>query len=316
MGAGRYMQVHHHTKIKLRLLRQYLYICSKVHKTKPQNFFYVDTHAGDGVAEFDDGSIELGSAKIAAENSINFSKIFIEENPENYKNLCSELAPFVMSRSNITSKNWNINEKIDAVLNMVPEYYHSFFFLDPYGPGELPFRTLKKILLHRHQYKDESKRIPEVLINFPIKRIKQNAGNLEKCRDCSKKFDPTDKHCVHCRKIGEQLCKINDDFFGGTEWQDIWRESRFDSVESREKLLGAYLNKLKPFYEWAGGFHFYVTLVEEIKAKAPLYYLIFCTSNKLGKSTFSDLKRNIEKWKKEEYIRDYYKISMPLSKWQ
>ena len=55
----------HHSRIKLRLLRRYLYMCSTIYP----DVQYFETHGGEGRILFKDGLVEDGSALIAAKNS-------------------------------------------------------------------------------------------------------------------------------------------------------------------------------------------------------------------------------------------------------
>jgi hypothetical protein len=61
-------------------------------KPDPKKFTYFETHAGDGLAEFDDGKIEDGSALLAAKNAKHFSCILMEMN-EKYNDSLIKLMP-------------------------------------------------------------------------------------------------------------------------------------------------------------------------------------------------------------------------------
>ena len=284
------MKWSHHTRIKLRLLRQYLWACSKVHKNNPHKFTYFETHAGDGIAEFEDG-IEDGSALIAAslseENNIHFKIVLMEKNDEFYRKLSEKLRAF----SNVTVLVGDSNRDIQLLLDEVPKYYHSLGFLDPTGPNDLKWDTVNSIIHHEHIYKEGNIRRPELLINFPLKRIKQNAGCLPKILEDER---------------AKAFCIQNDKFFGTVEWRDVWLKYSSNSIKSRDELRNLYVQNFKGYYQY-----FYYVLVEEIESNAPLYYLLFFSNNQLADKIFKDLTERIKKWKKEEWIRMYYKI-VPL----
>ncbi len=77
----------HHSRIKLRLLRRYLYMCSTIYP----DVQYFETHGGEGSILFKDGEVEDGSALIAAKNSNQIKCIIMEYDEENVKKLREQL---------------------------------------------------------------------------------------------------------------------------------------------------------------------------------------------------------------------------------
>lgn len=273
-------------------------MCSMVHKD-PTKFCYFETHAGDGTAEFATGKIENGSAaiavqqaeKIAEKRGKPFRCIFMEIEKENYKKLTrlfpQKKYPYVFIY-------WgDSNEEIGKILDRIPEYYHSLGFIDPYAPDDLKWDTIKIIAKHEYLFSGGDIRRPELLITFPIKRIKQNAGFLEK-----EVFDAQ----------AQLYCKFNDKFFGTQDWRNVWVKYKDSSVESREELRNLYIRRLSEYYKYC----LPIVLVEELEKHVPLYYMISCTNHWLGDKFLRELSDRIEKWKKEDLIRDYYGISMPI----
>lgn len=265
-------------------------MCTTI-KDDPSKFTYFESHAGDGRAEFDDGETEPGSALIAASNSKQCQCIFMEYSEDNYLKLKETLNQ--KDYPNVKIIHGNSNNDIELVLNNVPKYYHSLGLIDPYAPNDLKWKTIETIASHSYTNKRGFIRRPELIINFPIMGIKRNAGFLDKKESIT---------------YAEKNCKIIDDFFGDDKWRNIWRKYHDSPEESQKKLVELYVNNLKPFYT----FVYPLLLIEDVKTKSPLYYLVTCSQHKLGDKFLTDLKTRIESWTQEEFIRDLYSVKIPI----
>ncbi len=274
----------HHTKIKLHMLRYWLTICSKVHLKAPDRFTYFETHAGDGLAEFPDGSKQFGSALIAASSPAHFRCVLVEK--ERLAELESNVKSNINPCGHVTFIAGDSNAKISEILPEIPPHFHSLGFIDPTHPGELYWETVQAIAQHSYRYQTSGQvRVPELLVNFPIGRIKRNAGWLD---------DPNAPR-------GQTALAQNDRFFGTEEWRSLWPSGDLAEFYMKRVTAFGYRNVL-------------YTIVEEIAHKVPIYYLMLFVWQTKAQEVLPGIARNLEKWRKENYIRDYFKIH-DLAKW-
>ncbi|GAH37046.1 unnamed protein product, partial [marine sediment metagenome] len=146
--------------------------------------------------------------------------------------------------------NSDANENIEAILEKVPSYFHSLFYLDPDNPSQLTSETIKKIIAHKYIYKKTKEiRRPEILINFPIYSITKNCGYIDKQK--------------------QSQCEINNKFFGNNNWMNAYKKGK-NPEERRKNLFLTFIESFKPYYE-----HSYSVLVESLNSKTPLYYIVF-----------------------------------------
>jgi len=193
---------------------------------------YFETHGGEGRILFKDGAEEDGSALIAAKNSKQIKCIIMEFDEENVEKL-RELLP-IEDYPNVIILHGNSNSEINRILEHIVNYKFSIGFIDPDSPKQLKWETIIKISKHSYLRKrDDFLRKPELIINFPIKGIKQNAGFLDKSDNKSK-----------------SICEVNTQFFGSEEWKDVWRKTKKDNIKSREGLLNLYITNLKNEYDY------------------------------------------------------------------
>jgi three-Cys-motif partner protein len=284
------MDFEYHTKIKLHMLAYYLTICSKVHLKAPEKFTYFETHAGDGIVKFPDGTIANGSALIAASSKAKFQCIIVEMNyyQELTNNLKSQLGDF----QNVKVLPADCNGKIMDVLQLVPAHYHSLGFVDPTHPGELKWSTLVAISNHTYTYQQTGEtRRPEILLNLPINRIKRNAGWLDKPPENTQE-----------RSHRETAIQQNNEFFGTEDWQEVWRQAG--------DLAGFFIDRLAAL-GYAGVLY---TMVDEIRFHVPIYYLVLFVSQKKAQEVLPGMAKGLERWRREDYVREYYKVH-DLAKW-
>lgn len=291
-----------HTKIKLKLVGNYLTACSDVHASDPSKFTYFETHAGDGLTVIDGEEID-GSPVIAANRGVKVVAMDID--PEKVGSLKDRLK-FHGENTVVFRGDVRIADDVEELLSHVPAYYHSMGSLDPEGPGQLPFSSVDQILQHSYTYvSPPGIRRPELLINFPLKRIKQNAGLLKLGAP-----EPDEDYEGEAGETSEALLDINDAFFGGTDWRDEWLRTAHDSQESRIALLNAYLRRISPLYPFPPRY----ILVSSAKG-APLYYLIFFTARPLGDQVFESVRTAVENYQKERWVRENLKIMFSLEEY-
>ncbi|WAM22415.1 MAG: three-Cys-motif partner protein TcmP (plasmid) [Candidatus Methanoperedens sp.] len=272
----------HHSRIKLRLLKRYLYMCTTIY---PTGFQYFETHGGEGRILFKDGVEEDGSSLIAANNRNKIKCVIMEYDSENVSKL-REILPSD-SYPNVIILQGDSNLEIDNILKKIDNYKFSLGFIDPDSPKQLKWETILKISNHSYLRKrDDFLRKPELIINFPIKGIKQNAGFLD---------NPVPN--------ANSICDINTQFFGSDEWKDIWRKTKNDIKKSKEEFMNLYVKNLKKLYK----FVIPLVFVESI-ANHPLYYIISCSQHDLGNDFLLKVKNDIEQWKNEDWVRQYYKV--------
>lgn len=247
---------------------------------------YFETHGGEGRILFEDGVEEDGSALIAAKNTKHIKCVIMEYDEENIKRL-RELLPYDQY-PNVIILQGDSNSEVNLILENIVNYKFSIGFIDPDSPKQLRWDAIVKISNHSYlRKKDGFLRKPELIINFPIEGIKRNAGFLD---------NPD-------AKGAKSYCDVNTQFYGTEDWKEVWRKSKKDNVKSREELLNLYMSNLKKLY------NFVIPLVfVESTANHPLYYVISCAQHELGKDFLLKVKEDIEQWKNEEWVRQYYKV--------
>jgi len=274
-----------HSRIKLRFYKHYVQICASHHKKDNyEKFTLVDLFCGEPRIKFEGNTYIDGSPLIALKKKVKCVFNDISESVvEDVKNLNNKYSGKI-----IEVFNSDANENIEEILEKVPSYYHSLFYLDPDNASQLSFETIKKIIDHKYIYKDTKEiRRPEILINFPIYSITKNCGYI-------------DKH-------NQSRCEINTSFFGNGKWKEAFQRGKTPN-ERRKNLLKTFIERFKPYYK-----HSYSVLVGSLKSNTPLYYIIFFSIYSKIDDILPNLVNNIEKWKKEDFIREYkYGISKPI----
>ena len=275
-----------HSRIKLKLLKQYLQICADHHKKDNyKQFTFVDLFCGQPQIKFKDGKEEDGSPLIALKKNVKcvFNDISTEA-IEMIFNLENKL-----QRNIIQVFNYDTNEKINEILDVVIPYYHSLIYLDPDKASQMSFNTVLSVINHTYKYKQTGEiRRPELLINFPINSIARNCGSFFK--------DGNDS-----------IYEINMDFYGNNNWIEAYLSGNSAS-ERRKNLLNTYIENFTEYYT-----HSYYILVESISSNSPQYYVIFFSNYGKIDDILPKLIKNINKWKKQDYLRKYkYNISYPI----
>lgn len=284
------MDFEYHTKIKLHMLAYYLTICSKVHLTAPGKFTYFETHAGDGLVTLPDKTTTHGSAMIAASSKAKFRCILAEKT--HHLQLKENLSVQLGDTHDIEVLPIDCNDRIQDILQHVPAHYHSLGFVDPTHPGELQWPTIVVISNHTYTYqKTGETRRPEILLNLPIGRIKRNAGWLDKAPQNTQEES-------HQGTAIQQ----NNAFYGTDDWQEVWRQGG--------DLAGFFIDRVAAL----GYTGILYTVVDEITFHVPIYYLVLFVSQKKAQQVLPGMAKGLEKWRREDYVREYYKVH-DLAKW-
>ncbi len=227
-----------HTRVKHILLQKYLDAWIPILGKRNSRICYFDGFAGRG--EYDDGT--LGSPIIALTVADRFAQyygelllVFIEKDKDNFENLDK-----VLEREKPTIRNLHkmrIIKENDEFTNAIGGMFESleknrstlipsFFFVDPFGFGGIPFEIIKKIL---------SNPKTEVFFTFMVRDIARFL-----------------KH--------SQLVEVFTELFGTDEWRTIIK------LPDREKaLIELYRRQLHEAAEVKYSLHFRVCETERLK---------------------------------------------------
>jgi len=237
----------HHSRIKLRFYDHYVQICANHHrKDNYERFTLVDLFCGEPRIQFEGNKYIDGSPLIALKKKVKCVFNDISESViENVKSLNNKYPGKI-----IEVFNTDANEDIEEILEIVPSYFHSLFYLDPDNPSQLTSETIKKIIDHKYIYKKTKEiRRPEILINFPIYSITKNCGYID--------------------KQNQSQCEINTRFFGNEDWKKAYQKGK-TPIERRKNLFLTFIESFKLYYD-----HSYSVLVESLNSKTPHHYIVF-----------------------------------------
>lgn len=253
-----------HTKVKHILLEKYLSAWIPILGKYNPKICYFDGFAGRG--EYIDGSLgsPLIALKVADRQSQYFGKVicfFIEKNKDNFENLEK-----VLEREKSNIKTWQKieiikeNDEFANVTEGIFEYLGekksilvpSFFFVDPFGFGGIPFETIKTIL---------SNPKTEVFFTFMVRDIT--------------------RFITH-----EKLYETFSGLFGNNKWKDILDSSK-ENVELA--LRDLYRENLHTEADVKYTLAFRVSTSEKVQT---LYYLIHASNNLKGHSIMKNIMFN------------------------
>ena len=252
-----------HTKVKHEILSKYLKSWINV-LGKWQKVCYFDCFAGRGM--YEDGSdgspiIALKAINDLKQNRKHIQEVvctFIEKDESNCDNLSkviyAELSRDPTAYSSITVKP-PINDEFVNVASKITKKSNkldpSFFFIDPFGFGGIPFETIKDILS-----------IPktEVFINFMIRDVNRFLSSSN-----------------HQRSI--------EDLFGIDDVMGVIG-SQYSDMDTKTALLKLYRKQL---HENAGVKFTFPFKVNADKRLQTTYYLIHATNHLRGCEIMKDI---------------------------
>lgn len=258
------------TEEKLDYLERYIYVFETSMRDKPwRERHYIDLMAGPGKCRVSDTNrIVLGSPLVALKTEHPFTHyFFVEKDGEKARALrqrCSQAA------QTVTIIEDDCNIAVDEIVQHIREVDTRYLpriwsslnlaFLDPEG-FELKWETVVKLA---------SVNKMDLIINFPI-------GGLNRLMPIAI----------------DQEHSLIDDFFGGTEWRQVYR-AHLGRKGMTRALLDVYKDKLCALGykdvrrgEETGD----EVLIRNTQRQAPLYYLIFACKNDLGNRFWKDITR-------------------------
>lgn len=246
-----------HTKVKHKILSEYLKTWINVLSGKWQKVCYFDCFAGRGKYENgSDGSpiIALKAIRDIKQNRTHIQEVactFIEKDASNYDNLCKVINEELNVNPDTYSSITVVPPINDEFVNVAAEIISkskklppSFFFIDPFGFGGIPFKTIKDIL---------SISKTEVFINFMIRDVNR--------------FLKSSNHQLSI-----------EDLFGLDNVMGVIN-SNYSNLDNETALLKLYRKQLE---ENANVKFTYPFKVNADKKLQTTYYLIHATNNLLG----------------------------------
>lgn len=245
------------------ILKAYLpRFCTALSRVARQHYegtiWYVDGYAGAGIHK-EDGS--PGSPVLAAQVThdlpYDIRCLNIEENDLNFASLQDATSTF----THVVNHLADFNEIVDLVLKKV-ENCPSFFFLDSYGPKDLPMSGLiDRIALRKFP--------TDILIRYDAEGLRRIAGAYEK--DLLRRG-------AHAHNLTRT--------FGGDGWREILQEQS-SGKQRDQRLLSYYREQLTSIRN--GRFkHTAAYPIRTIEGKLK-YYLVFATGSRLGVKLMSDV---------------------------
>lgn len=256
-----------HTKVKHKILRKYLKSWINVLGGKWQKVCYFDCFAGRG--KYEDGSdgspiIALKAIRDLKQNRTHIQNVactFIEKDESNYDNLCNVIDEELNLNPDAYSSITVMPPINDEFVNVASEITNkskrlppSFFFIDPFGFGGIPFKTIKAIL---------SISKTEVFINFMIRDVNR--------------FLKSSNHQLSI-----------EDLFGLDDVMGVI-DSNYSNLDKETALLKLYRKQLE---DNAGVKFTYPFKVNADKRLQTTYYLIHATNNLLGCEIMKDIMYN------------------------
>ena len=254
-----------HTRVKHILLSKYLKVWITALGKYNLKICYFDGFAGRG--EYTDGALgsPLIALKLADELSEYFTKLicyFVEKDSNNFENLTKVLE---CEKPNI--KNWHkkieVQKENDEFANVVERIFGgmkegytlvpSFFFIDPFGFGGIPFQVVTKILMEPKT---------EVFFTFMGRDI---ARFLQL----------------------KELADTFNNLFGTSKWKDI-----VISLQGQKReiaLINLYREQLHEVANVRYSWPFRVCTSEKVQT---LYYLLHVTNNYKGHKIMKEIMAN------------------------
>jgi len=254
-----------HTRVKHILLSKYLKVwITALGKYNPK-ICYFDGFAGRG--EYTDRTLgsPLIALKLADALSEYFTKLicyFVEKDNNNFENLTK-----VLEREKPNIKNWQkkieVQKENDEFANVVERIFGekkegyilvpSFFFIDPFGFGGIPFQVVTKILMN-----------PKTEVFFTFMG-----------RDIARFLQLT------------ELADTFNNLFGTSKWKDI-----VISLQGQKReiaLINLYREQLHEVANVKYSWPFRVCTSEKVQT---LYYLLHVTNNYKGHKIMKEIMAN------------------------
>lgn len=268
---------------KHRLLKKYLPVFNNKVGSWASKIHVIDGFAGP--AKYEDGAegSPLLIARLVEEapkRKVNI--INVECKAAHYASLCKETKKWVEDGI-ITNKKGKFGDLTSDIIREIGND-PAFFFIDPYGPVDVPFAALEKIL-------QRSQSTTELIINF-------NLNGLRRLGDDIRSTSQDERVIKAIKGIVNQVNCI----LGSNEWQSIFTNSK-SSDEEEEWLLNYYMAKIARY-----NYSIVAYPIRQSLLNMPKYYLLFCTRHKDGISLMNRFVREEE----DLILEEYYEKTSPL----
>jgi three-Cys-motif partner protein len=251
-----------HTRVKHELLEKYLRGWMPILGRYHPRIVYFDGFAGRG--EYTDGSIgsPIIAMRVAADVQKQFSYpkevvcINIEKNRDNFENLekCVEAEKLKCPGVEVINVCSEFAHEVSGIREKVGgRLAPSFFFIDPFGFGGVPFSIVKEVL---------SIARTEVFFTFMT-------------RDVSRFLESVAHQAVY------------DELFGTKEWCSI--SQKYSGTQREYELLKLYRRQLHQAANVKYTWPFNVRMTEQ---RRTIYYLIHATNNFKGLKLMKDIMYN------------------------
>jgi three-Cys-motif partner protein len=245
------------------ILKAYLpRFCTALSRVARQHYegaiWYIDGYAGAGVHK-EDGSpgSPVLAAQVTRDLPYDVRCINVEENDDNFASLQKATATF----DHVVNYHADFNQIVSNVLQQVKNC-PSFFFLDSYGPKDLPMSGLID--------KIASRTVPtDILLRYDSEGLRRIAGAYEK---------DIPRSAAHAQNLTKA--------FRGDGWRDILKQE--PAGKQRDELLLAYY-KQQLISIPNGRFKYTAAYpIRTIEGRLK-YHLLFATGSPLGVKIMSDI---------------------------
>lgn len=291
------MEVQLHAKAKHWGLKAYMDILGRVLKGK-RKFVYVDLFCGDGYCtatvgkdtRYPQQSSWDGPPLYAVKNwstlpNLDFSCVFNDKDPSKIKCLKSSInklkldlfveAYYSEEADIIASKIIETHLKVPSCMSLI--------FMDPQRHYQLSWKTIELFAQFSEEDVYHGKKFirrPELIINLMTYTMYRSYTHRP-----------------------EEITRS----LGTSEWKKGLKWCKKRNLPIYIAFYDSFINQLKKFYPEEGIFPFQV---HNLKNRGMNYYLIYAVSHPLAIKIFSnDLEKRIEKYKNDDLVGEYTKLS-------
>lgn len=272
---------------KHRLLENYLHPFVAKTGNRSKEVHCIDAFAG--AARYEDGKegsplllARLANTSAAWTNPVSLKLTNIEAKKPHYESLCRETVAWV-EKGVVTNLHGKFSELVPKIVDRIQQY-PAFFFIDPYGPTDIPFNSLLPIL-------ERDVRATELFINF-------NVNGLRRLADCLHTREDSKADPVAIQKIVSHVTAI----LGSDVWKYYFEQNVNDDKRD-QKLLSMYVNNLARY-----NYHVTAYPIRQALDSAPKYYMIYCTRHIDG----VDLMSNFIRQEEDALVGESVNASAPL----
>jgi three-Cys-motif partner protein len=278
------------SKRKHRLLSKYLppFSAKVAHVTPNREIYCVDCFAG--AAKYDDGHegsplLMAHVADTAAKwnNPVRLKLVNIEPNTENYDSLKKHTEPWE-KQSIVRNIKGEFGRTIESLIPQMGDT-PALFFIDPFGPNDIPFSHIKPIVTRKQD-------ITELIINFDADGLRRIADSALTFAMDSKVLKAND---TKLRRVSEIL--------GTDQWKTAFNDPNSTAAQREDAILNICISKLKQYR-----YYVFAYPIREVINKKAEYYFIYCTRNIHGVALMNDFVRDEDDLIYGEHIEN----AMPL----